>query len=304
MIPISRYLHLHVWGVIILGILSTGLILWLVGIEYAATIIGWGIAMFWTSALLLEAAALAAERWLAGRTVSRTVCVVSLLLLAIALLSHFPLMYMNALILNENPWWFEYTKPLYTEINFGGGYDGYAKGAILYVVQWMLLVACMFAIGKLFRSGKLQKERLGGGFLMLLVLFAFGTAVPVLGVIEGVMKALGNTVMGAIYVHSRLTVEFVFAALTLIFCVQLWFLAAWIPKAGIRRVMTVILPTLLVWAAPFVFGVLRFGVTSTQIVQMEDIYIAVTLGVPLLSWGIFLLLERGKRADPLKSARL
>jgi hypothetical protein len=302
MISISHYLRLHVWGVLVLGILSTGLILWAVGLEYTATIVGWGIAMFWTSALLLEAAALAAERWLAGLTVSRTVCVVSLLLLGGALLSHFPLKYMSAIMLNENLWWFEYTKPVYIEINFGGGYDGYAKGAILYVVQWMLLVACMLALGKLFRSGKPQEERLGVGFLMLLVLFAFGTAVPVLGVMEGVMKALGNTVMGAIYVHSRLTVEFVLAALTLIFCVQIWFLAAWIPKAGIRRVMTVMLPTLLIWASPFVFGVLRFGVTSAQIVQMEDAYVGVTLSIPLLSWGIFLILERITRPNSLTGA--
>lgn len=302
MIPISRCLHLHVWGVIIVGILGTGLILWWVGIEYAATIIGWGLAMFWTSALLLEGTALGAERWFAGRTVSRTFCVLSLLFLGVALLSHFPLMYISVLILNEVPWWLEVTKPVYIEINFGGGYDGYVKGAILYVVQWILFVACLLAIRKLFRSDKSQQERLGRGFLILLVLFAFATAVPVLNVMEQIMKALGMTVTGAFYLHSRLNVEFSLAVLTLMFCVQLWFLVAWIPKANLRRVMTVMLPTLLVWASPFVFGVLRFGVTSAQIVQMEDAYVGVTLSIPLLSWGIFLTLERITRPDSLTGA--
>ncbi|MEX1275743.1 MAG: hypothetical protein WEE20_07410 [Bacteroidota bacterium] len=299
MISISRYLRLHVWGVLILGILSTGFILWAVGLEYTATIVGWGLAMFWTSALLLEGTALGAERWFAGRTVSRTFCVLSLLFLGVALLSHFPLMYITASILNESRWWLEYTKPVYIELNFGGGYDGYLKGALLYVVQWMFLVACLLAIRKLFRSDKSQQQRLGRGFLILLMLFAFGTAVPVLNVMEQIMKALGMTVTGAFYLHSRLNVEFSSAALTLMFCVQLWFLTAWIPKANIRRVMTVMLPTLLVWASPFVFGVLRFGVTSAQIVQMEDAYVGVTLSIPLLSWGIFLILERITRPDSL-----
>lgn len=304
MIPIRRYVRFHVWGILLLGILSTGLILWGVGMEYATTMLGWGIAMFWTSALLMEGAALGAERWLPGRSVSRRFCVVSLCLLGVALLPHFPITYIGAAVAGRGfSRWLEFTKPVYMEQNFGGGYDGYAKGALLFVAQWLLLVSCMLAIRKLFRSRNSHGGRLAGGFLALLVLCALGTALPVPDLVEGIMKALGMSVTGAIYLRTRLNVEFAFAILTLVFCLQLWLFAAWIPKATVQRVMVVMLPTLLVWVLPFVYGVMRFGATSTQLVQMKNIYVMVTLGIPSLSWVIFLILERIKQTDSTNDAR-
>lgn len=303
MIPIPRYFRFHVWGVLLLGMLSTSLILWAVGMEYATTIFGWGIAMFWTSALLIEGAALGAERWLPVQFVSRRFCVVSLCFLGVALLSHFPVTYIGASIAGRGfSRWLEFTKPVYIEQNFGGSYDGYAKGALLFVAQWLLLLSCMLAIRKLFRSRKSNGGRLSAGFLALLVLCAFGTALPMLDLVDGIMKALGMSVTGALYLRTRLNVELAFVILTLVFCLQLWLFTAWVPIATVRRVMVVILPTLFVWVLPFVYGVMRFGVTSTQMVQMESIYVMVTLGIPSLSWVIFLVLERIKQTDSVNNA--
>jgi hypothetical protein len=295
MIPMARFLRLHVAGTVVVAVFSASILLSILGFQFAVTILGWALGVFWTVALLFEAGALGAERWLQERSVSKRFAYMSLVLLLVPLLFQLPVGLLLVVIPGvPSVWWIEYQLPVQIELNFGGNYAAHAERAAFFILQWGLLIGCLVSLRRLFRSTKHKEEPISKWFLILVLLFGLGTALPILNVTDDILKTLGVPRRDEMFNPTRISSGLMPTIFVVTLFIQFGILSAWIPKTNIRRILLTFLPVILLWSAPFFYGLFRYGPTAKQMVEMEYIYVIVTLAVPLLTWLLFTLSSRGE----------
>jgi hypothetical protein len=293
MISLAMYFRAHVWATVLLGVVVTNLVLLLVGTEYAATIVGWGLGVFWTAALVLEVAVFGAERWLPGRSVTRSFTRLTIAMLAVLLLLHVMLASVNS----RFPYLYAltYLRTSYVEEYFGGGYGHFVAIALLFTLQWALLVCSILLIRAMYRTS-IPAEGLWrkGIILPFIVMFSFLSSTPAFTSSFHIGEALGGVVWGWSYLprfEGVLLNQIEVVSLLVVLCLQLFVMRHWVANSTSQRILVVMLITVVVWSLPFVVGLLRYGITGHQYVTMKVYYLVSTLVSPLVSWGIASILK-------------
>jgi hypothetical protein len=303
MIPLSLYFRRHIWLIVSFGVVHTAAILWFVGAEFLSTILGWGLAVYWTCALLVESLAFGSERWLKERQVTRSFYRYSLGMLAIVFI--FQLLFSSPVVVQQflTPSFWESFKQSVIEDYFGGGYGNYFAHSFLLVMHWAFLLLSLSAVRRLFRRNGSNQVQTSKSHRVFLILIAMVSSLPATGLVGESIRLYKEAMFESEPWYVRvlpLQIEngLFLLGFLLVLSGQLWTYAAWVPKSSTSKVLQALLLTVAIWLIPFIYGFARFGVTASLIRDMGDIYAVITLGFPFLLWGVHSILARSTGRSP------
>ena len=287
--PLSRFFRLHHAVVASFIALFPIAFASLVGTEGIWTIVGWSISTGWTVSAMLEAMALASERWRPTAVVSRSTLYISLVLLASAFVWSGANITVTAVQWNR---WYGPSLTSVVHMIVTGNYWHTVFGALTIVVHWLSLVGAVRGVRELWPRG--TPGSVGRPTKVLVIMASLLLSVIVT---DGINDSLSRLRLVGYDVYNS-TVYIVFRTPLLLALVPfIWFVIlrltmSWLMHVTSLQSTKIILTSASLCIAPFVYGMLRYGPTAEQINVMEEWYLLVWVVGPVVTWMVAFLFRR------------